>query len=221
MATKYTMQEMPDLRGDGTHKLYPRMVIVGRRTLDDIAGEVAIGSTFSRGEIVGVITSFVQEMATQMSRGYSVSIDGLGTFTPALGLADGKEAEQVDGGKRINAQSVKVSDINFRADRAIVIDTVGVKRVICERCEKICRDFPFTFVGCHPMAGTQFSGFAHARATMFKGAPMVVVTTARGPWKLCPNMDCPGREKKAAAPRRGGRPARQARARRAALPDVA
>ncbi|HJB48512.1 MAG TPA: DNA topoisomerase I [Candidatus Olsenella excrementigallinarum] len=37
------------------------------------------------------------------------------------------------------------------------------------------------------------------------GAPMVVVTTARGPWKLCPNMECPGREKKAAAPRRGGR----------------
>ena len=31
------------------------------------------------------------------------------------------------------------------------------------------------------------------------GAPMVVVTTARGPWKLCPNMDCPGREKKEAA----------------------
>ena len=37
------------------------------------------------------------------------------------------------------------------------------------------------------------------------GAPLVVVTTARGPWKLCPNMDCPGREKKAAAPRRGAR----------------
>lgn len=58
---------------------------------------------------------------------------------------------------------------------AIVIDTVGVKRVICERCEKICAGLPFTFVGCHPMAGTQYSGFAHSRATMFKGAPMVVV----------------------------------------------
>lgn len=58
---------------------------------------------------------------------------------------------------------------------AIVIDTVGVKRVICERCEKICEPYPFTFVGCHPMAGTQYSGFARARATMFKGAPMVVV----------------------------------------------
>ena len=37
------------------------------------------------------------------------------------------------------------------------------------------------------------------------GAPMVIVTTARGPWKLCPNTDCPGREKKAAAGRGRGR----------------
>ena len=37
------------------------------------------------------------------------------------------------------------------------------------------------------------------------GAPMVIVTTARGPWELCPNMDCPGREKKAAAGRGRGR----------------
>lgn len=58
---------------------------------------------------------------------------------------------------------------------AIVIDAVGVKRVICERCEALAEGRPFAFVGCHPMAGTQFSGFAHARATMFKGAPMVVV----------------------------------------------
>ena len=26
-------------------------------------------------------------------------------------------------------------------------------------------------------------------------APMVIVTTARGPWKLCPNFDCPSKEK--------------------------
>lgn len=58
---------------------------------------------------------------------------------------------------------------------AIVIDTVGVKRVICERCGKIAEGRPWTFVGCHPMAGTQYSGFAHARANMFRNAPMVVV----------------------------------------------
>ena len=30
------------------------------------------------------------------------------------------------------------------------------------------------------------------------GAPVVVVETARGPWRICVNMDCPGKEKKAA-----------------------
>lgn len=58
---------------------------------------------------------------------------------------------------------------------AIVIDAVGVKREVCTACEAIANPYSFTFVGCHPMAGTQFSGFAHSRATMFKGAPMVVV----------------------------------------------
>ncbi|MDO5043281.1 MAG: DNA topoisomerase I [Slackia sp.] len=28
-------------------------------------------------------------------------------------------------------------------------------------------------------------------------APMVIVKTARGPWKLCPNFNCPGKEKEA------------------------
>ena len=36
------------------------------------------------------------------------------------------------------------------------------------------------------------------------GAPFVVVTTQRGPWKLCPNYDCPGKEKKTSASRGRG-----------------
>ena len=30
------------------------------------------------------------------------------------------------------------------------------------------------------------------------GAPVVIVNTARGPWRICVNMDCPGKEKKPA-----------------------
>ncbi len=58
---------------------------------------------------------------------------------------------------------------------AIVIDTVGVKRAICEQCFPIAEGRPWHFVGCHPMAGTQYSGYAHSRANMFHNAPMVVV----------------------------------------------
>lgn len=61
---------------------------------------------------------------------------------------------------------------------AIVIDAVGVKRIVCDRCFAIASTHDWTFVGCHPMAGTQFSGYAHSRANMFKGAPLVVVPPA-------------------------------------------
>lgn len=57
----------------------------------------------------------------------------------------------------------------------IVIDTVGVKRAVCQSSFPLAKKYGFAFVGCHPMAGTQYSGYAHSRASMFRGAPMVVV----------------------------------------------
>ena len=58
---------------------------------------------------------------------------------------------------------------------ALVMDCCGVKREICEACFPIAEQFGFTFIGGHPMAGTQFSGFKHSRADLFQGAPMVLV----------------------------------------------
>ena len=57
---------------------------------------------------------------------------------------------------------------------AVVIDACGVKRGLCERCLAVAAGHGFTFVGAHPMAGTQYSGFAHARADLFEGAPLVL-----------------------------------------------
>ena len=57
----------------------------------------------------------------------------------------------------------------------IVIDTAGVKEAVCARAFELARVNGFAFVGTHPKAGTQFSGFAHARADLFRGAPMVLV----------------------------------------------
>ena len=46
----------------------------------------------------------------------------------------------------------------------VVIDTVGIKGIVCERAFNLARENGFYFVGAHPMAGTQFSGYAHSRA---------------------------------------------------------
>jgi prephenate dehydrogenase len=58
---------------------------------------------------------------------------------------------------------------------ALVIDCCGIKKEICERCFPLAERYGFTFVGGHPMAGSQFSGFKYSRANLFDGAPMILV----------------------------------------------
>lgn len=57
---------------------------------------------------------------------------------------------------------------------AIVTDCGGVKRPICAPCEKLAEENGFIFIGAHPMAGTQFSGFNSSRGNLFKNATMIV-----------------------------------------------
>lgn len=59
-------------------------------------------------------------------------------------------------------------------DGAVIIDCAGVKRSVCDKCFKIAENFNFVFVGGHPMAGTQFSGFENSKDTMFYNAPFVL-----------------------------------------------
>lgn len=61
------------------------------------------------------------------------------------------------------------------SSNALVIDCCGIKREICQRCFPLAEKHGFTFVGGHPMAGSQFSGFKYSRANLFEGAPMVLV----------------------------------------------
>ena len=59
--------------------------------------------------------------------------------------------------------------------QALVLDCCGIKEEICRKCFPLAKQYGFTFVGGHPMAGTQFSGFKYSRANLFQGAPMVLV----------------------------------------------
>lgn len=60
-------------------------------------------------------------------------------------------------------------------DSTLVIDFCGVKEEICRVGFEAAARYGFTFVGGHPMAGSQYSGFKHSRATLFKGASMIMV----------------------------------------------
>lgn len=59
--------------------------------------------------------------------------------------------------------------------KTFVIDCCGVKQVVCDACFPIAEQYGFPFFGGHPMAGTQFSGFAKSRSSLFRGASMILV----------------------------------------------
>jgi prephenate dehydrogenase len=56
-----------------------------------------------------------------------------------------------------------------------VIDCCGTKKNICTAGFQLAKRYGFTFVGGHPMAGTEQSGFKHSKAGMFKGASMIII----------------------------------------------
>ena len=120
--TKYIKQEMNDLDGKGKKRSYYRL-----QTIRNLSGEEFI--EMMAGRHAGVNPAMVkqvfyqaaEDMAFYMAMGYTVTIDGIGTFKPTLGMRRGKKMEQLDeeGAKR-NAQSIRVNGVNFRADKKLI-----------------------------------------------------------------------------------------------------
>lgn len=57
---------------------------------------------------------------------------------------------------------------------ALVIDCCGVKSVVCAPVKSLADAHGFTFIGGHPMAGTEHSGFEYSLASLFSGASMIL-----------------------------------------------
>ncbi len=68
---------------------------------------------------------------------------------------------------------VKNNARTFKKD-AIIIDCCGIKRSVCDEITPIANDHGFTFIGGHPMAGTESWGFKSSRDNLFKGASMIL-----------------------------------------------
>jgi prephenate dehydrogenase len=58
---------------------------------------------------------------------------------------------------------------------ATVIDCCGTKKNICAAGFQAAAQYRFSFVGGHPMAGVEKSGFKNSKANLFKGASMIIV----------------------------------------------
>ena len=61
------------------------------------------------------------------------------------------------------------------SDKAMVIDLCGVKTAVIKPLEPLLSEFGFEFIGGHPMAGTEKTGYYNSRNDLFKRASMILV----------------------------------------------
>ncbi len=59
--------------------------------------------------------------------------------------------------------------------QTLVVDFCGTKRKVCELGFSLAAQHGFTFVGGHPMAGLQYSGYKYSKGTLFSGASFIMV----------------------------------------------
>lgn len=64
----------------------------------------------------------------------------------------------------------------------IVSDACGIKNAVCPQLLELSRELGFVFVGGHPMAGKERSGFEASEATLFRGASYLLVPCGAPDW---------------------------------------
>lgn len=64
---------------------------------------------------------------------------------------------------------------------SIVMDICGVKGYIVNSCTPILDENGVIFIGTHPMAGTEHSGFDYSTADLFDGASFIITPTDNTP----------------------------------------
>ena len=70
----------------------------------------------------------------------------------------------------------------------IVTDVCGIKNQVCGKLTEIAKNYPFVYVGGHPMAGKEKGGFDNADAALFEGACYILTPTPSTPAAVVDGM---------------------------------
>ena len=132
---KYIKRETVDLNNPGQTIFSYRLKTMPMDSADFIE-DCARNTTFSEPEIRGVLSLVADQLTKRMARGYSVTIDGLGTFKAQIGLtrdarkrlkeeASSPTPDEGDDSTphSLNARSLEVTGILWKPAKSLVRET--------------------------------------------------------------------------------------------------
>lgn len=154
MYAKYIKREIPDLNGTGRTQAYYKMEL-SPKSYEEFVRQCAREGHMEENHILAVMSLVSEKLALCMAEGFSVKLDGIGTFNAKLGVRSDMLQDAFEPGEpRHNAKSIEVTGVAYRADKELIRNTNrkctlergGVSRIkkskltLEERIEK-ARDF--------------------------------------------------------------------------------
>ena len=85
MAADYDFRRKPNEKGDGeVQPLYPRIVSKGTIDSKRLFREIAEASSFTEGDLAGIMVAFQEKVSYYLSEGYHVKLGEIGYFSSSL-----------------------------------------------------------------------------------------------------------------------------------------
>ena len=117
---KYIKQEIPDLNGTGRTQAYYKMQL-RPMTHQQFVSMCAKGGTLDESTLLAALSRISDRLALFMAEGFSVKLDGIGTFHAKLGVMSDKEPDAFEEGEqKRNAKSIHVTGVSYKTDPQIV-----------------------------------------------------------------------------------------------------
>lgn len=143
----YIMEKLSDgMLGEG-EKLFPRLVNTQVKNTEYIAEKIEQRTSFTRGDVIGLLTELRAVVEETLAYGDAVKIDGLGLLRPVLGLV-GKElrGEWKDSVNRITTgRNVQLKAVSFKADSTLLYK-VGSRMKLERMGDQLGRKQPSTTI---------------------------------------------------------------------------
>ena len=118
---KYIKQEMADIRNDGKPNAYYRMQTIRNIEMEEFIEIMTRHGGLTRGTAIAALTQASETLGELIGMGYTVTIDGFGTFKATIGLKQSKEMDTISGDEtKRNAKSLCVNGVNYRPDKELI-----------------------------------------------------------------------------------------------------
>lgn len=113
MSIKFGVYNTPKNDKNGEQLQHARLITRGTKRLEEICSSISETSSLTSADIKGTLEALTVYIGRQLSYGYSVELEGLGHFSPALKSTQTEN----ENGKPI--VQVKVAGVNFRCSKRL------------------------------------------------------------------------------------------------------